>query len=196
MDPVGKNVKKAPIALLLVAVLVGTLPGSDRFFLSLAADGILSPDSGFKEVYGKIQLSPDVKLGWEPFRGVILWTGYGLAIATGTILQLKEETKSTQHFLSAGIGLQARLFSNASWLVYAGWCEILYHEESMGLSFSDSVFGFSEGSDIRFFLGKKYFVSVSVSYIHASATARPPQSEAVKIKPGGLRLGGGIGFIF
>jgi hypothetical protein len=188
--------KRTPIALLLVTVLMGALPGSDRFFFNLTANGILSPDSGFKSVYGKVQLSPDVRFGWEPFRGVLLWSGYGLATATGTIPLLNDKTKSIQHFLSAGIGLQARLFSNVSWLIYAGWCDILYREESMGLSFSDSVFGFSEGSDIRFFLGRKYFVSVSVSYIHASATARPAQSEAVKIKPGGLHFGGGIGFVF
>ena len=182
--------------ILLAVFLSGSLNGSDRFFLNLTANGVLPFDSGYKDLYGKIQLSPEVKLGWEPFKGVFLWTGYGLAYGKGIIPMLEDETKCTQHLLSAGIGLRIRLSDRIDWTVYAGWCDIFYREESMGLSFADSVFGITDGSDIRVYLRRKCFVSLSVSYIYAKTFAHPTQSESVQIKPGGLRFGAGIGFTF
>lgn len=188
--------KKSLIPVLLVVVLSGSIWSSDRFFVSLAARGILPFDSGYTELYGKTQFSPGAKFGCEIFRGISLWGGYGLSSGKGTIPLLGDATRSIQHFLSAGIGFRIPLSKRTQWIVYAGGCDVLYREEAMGLTVNDSAWGFEAGTDVRFFLKKKWFVSLTASCLYARAVAHPPLGGTAEIELGGACLGGGFGFTF
>lgn len=188
--------KKAKIILLLAAMSASILFGSDRFFVNLNARGILPFDSGYTELYGKTQFSPGAKFGCEIFRGIFLWGGYGLSNGKGTIPLLADATQSIQHFLSAGIGFRISLSKRTQWIVYAGGCDVLYREEAMGLAVNDSAWGFEAGTDMRFFLKKKWFISLTASCIYARASAHPPQGGTAEIELGGACLGGGFGFTF
>ena len=188
--------KKSLIPVLLVVILSGFIWSSDRFFVNLNARCILPFDSGYTDLYGKTQFSPGAKFGCEIFGGIFIWGGYGFSDGKGTIPLLTDSTRSIQHFLSAGIGFRVPLSERTQWIVYAGGCDALYREEAMGLVVNDSAWGFDAGTDFRFFLKKKWFISLTASCTYVRTVARPPQGGTAEIELGGACLGGGIGFTF
>jgi opacity protein-like surface antigen len=161
--------------------------GGDKFFVSAGAAAVFPADSHFKDFYGSMQFSPELKAGYRFFDSFYLWLGYSFYAASGTIPLIGDEARVNHHFLALGIGwetsrgrrLQSDLFAA---LVLAG-----FKEQAMGETVSDSVVGFELGSGLRYFLINNLFIGAAVSYTEA----RLSLSET-EISLGGLHLLGGF----
>ena len=100
--------KKIVILPLLLA-LATVLPAKERpFFAAVGVAAFQSADSGFKNLYGATQVSPEHKLGYHLYRNFYFWLGGGFISATGVIPVVEDEAKASQTFLSLGAGWETR----------------------------------------------------------------------------------------
>jgi opacity protein-like surface antigen len=170
--------------------------GGDKWFVSAGAGAVFSGDERFKDLYGGVQFSPELKAGYVFYDNFYLWLGYSFFSATYTIPVLLDEAEVNQHFLALGVGweirrgrLQSDFFAA---LVWAG-----FREQALGESFTASSPGFQLGTGLRYFLEKRIFVGVAFSYCEARVTlAETAISLAGRRFLGGLRLAANLGLRF
>ena len=171
------------------------LCGGDKFFVSAGAAAVFPADKRFKDFYGSMQFSPELKAGYNFFESFYLWLGYSFFSASYTIPVVLDEANINQYFLALGVGWETRRGRRLQSDFFAALVLAGFKEQAMGETFSKSAFGFEVGTGLRYFLQKRVFLGVSVSYAGAWTTVRFPEKETAIIL-GGLRLGGRLGFRF
>lgn len=187
--------KRMQITVLFLSLCQFLSAAGGRFFASAGAAAVFPGDSRFKDFYGQVQFSPELKAGYNLYKNFYFWLGYSFFSAKGKVPVLEDETKTSQNFITLGAGwetrrgrrLQADLFTA---LLLAG-----FKEKAMGETASKSALGFEAGAGLRYFLQKRMFLGVSVSYAGAWTTARFAEVEK-DIILGGLRVSGRLGFRF
>ena len=152
-------------------------------------------DSGFKDLYGDVQVSPELKVGYNLYRNFYFWLGGSFVSATGTVPVLEDEIKASQTFLSLGAGWETRRGRRLQGDLFAALLLAGFREKAMGETASKSAPGFEVGAGLRYFLKKKIFLGVAVGYAGAWTTVRTEAGDS-DIILGGLRLGGRLGFRF
>jgi opacity protein-like surface antigen len=186
--------KKTLLPIAFLAICQSSLVAGDRFFASVGAGALFPGDSRFAERYGKVQVSPEVKVGYNFHRHFYLCLGYAFIAAKGRVPILGDEVKASQNYVTVGAGWEARsgrLQADLSAALLLAACR----EKGMDETFSRSAFGFEVGTGLRYFLRKRLFLGMSVSYAGAWATASFAGKET-DITLGGLRLGGLLGLRF
>jgi len=187
--------KKFPITVVFLSFCLFLPAARSRFFVSAGAAVQLPADSRFKDIYGSAQVSPELRAGYNFYKNFYFWLGYSFFAAKDKVPILNDETKARQDFFALGGGwgagrgrrLQADLFAA---LLLAG-----FREKAMGEAASKSALGFEAGIGLRYFLQKRIFLGMSVSYAGAWTTARFA-GKSMDIILGGVRLGGRLGFLF
>jgi hypothetical protein len=179
-----------------VVVLIGFLGGgsawaADRFQVRLCGSVLLPADAGYKDVYGKSAFLPEFKAGMALSDSLYLWAGYGLLYKKGETPVLKNEAKSTQHFISGGLGIRGTLADKLEWLAEAGLLVVAYREDAMGVSVADSALGFPAGAGIGYRLSDLLFLTAEAGYLFAL-----DKVKGETVKPGGFKAGVGIGVRF
>jgi hypothetical protein len=168
--------------------------GRDKFFVSAGAAAVLPADSRFKDSYGSVQFSPELKAGYKFFPGFYIWLGYSFFSASYTVPIILDEVSINQHFLALGVVWEARrgrrLQSDFFFaLVLAG-----FKEQGMGETVKDSVVGFELGTGLRYFIKNKFFVGAALSYSEARALLSETDSSLGGHRfLGGLRLAASLG---
>jgi hypothetical protein len=164
--------------------------GGDKFFVSAGAAAVFPGDSRYRDLYGSVQFLPELKAGYNFFENFYLWLGYSSFSASYTIPILLDEAKVNQHFLAIGAGWETRRGRRLQSDFFAALILAGFKEQAMGETVNASVAGFELGTGLRYFLKKKVFIGVAISY----SEARHSFSET-GISLGGRRLLGGLRLI-
>ena len=179
--------KKIIFVLLMVLVLSVCVFSNGRFMVSIVGNYLNPSDSGFKDVYGSSVLFPELKAGYRLYKGFYIWGGYGFFSKKGTTTELKQEAKSTQHFLSFGIGYDVKISERFGYKAELGLLNAIYKEEAFGEKVTDNSIGFGIETGILFRVWPGFLVKTSVGYLSAS-----DKVEDVEIKLGGFKAGIGL----
>lgn len=185
--------KIIPIVLILISLSPLLPAGNDKFFASAGAAAFAPGDKNFKSLYGDVQLSPEIRIGYNLYRHFHFWLGGSFVTATATLPVLGDKVRATQTFLSLGAGWETRRGRRLQGELCAALLMAGFREKGMGATASRWAPGFEAGTALRYFLGKKTFVRLAAGYTGAWTTARTEAGEK-DIILGGMRLGAGLGF--
>ncbi len=162
-----------------------------RLMIGITGNYLVPADANFKKIYSNGVFYPELQARYKILRGFYLWAGYGFVSVTGETPVLKMEAKSTQHFLSAGIGYKFHLSSRFDYVSEMGVFNASYKEETLGEKLSDSAIGFRIKNGLLYRLNRTFYVEVSLGYLTASDVV-----DDISIKLGGFRTGIGLGAAF
>jgi hypothetical protein len=179
--------KKTLRVSLIIFVLCISVFSGEKFMVSVAGNYLNPSDSGYKDVYGSSVLLPEIKAGYKLYKGFYIWAGYGFFSKEGTTTELKQEAKSTQHFLSFGIGYDGKISKKFGYKAELGLLNASYKEEAFGEKVTDNSIGFGIETGILYRIWSGIFIKISAGYLSASDTV-----EDVKIKLGGFKAGIGL----
>jgi len=172
----------------LLLVLAFGVQAEDRFMLSLSGNYLSPADSGYKDIYGGSAFFPEIKAAVKVIKDIYVWGSYGFFSKNGETPVLKIAAKSTQNYLSFGVGHLYRLTEKLDLDTAIGAALFNYKEEAMGMEVSGSKLGLYAKGGIIFRLKKNFFTTAHIGYLTASDIAND-----VKIKLGGLTAGLGLG---
>jgi hypothetical protein len=164
--------------------------GGDKFFVSAGAAAVFPSDSRYKDVYGSVQFSPELKAGYSFFESFYLWLGYSFFSASYTVPVLLDEANVSQHFLALGVGWETRRGRRLQSDFFAALTLAGFKEQAMGETVKDTVAGFELGTGLRYFLKKGVFIGAALAYSEASTSM-----AETEISLGGRRLLGGLRLI-
>ncbi|MEI6613461.1 MAG: hypothetical protein WCL37_01060 [Chrysiogenales bacterium] len=171
--------------------------GKDKFFVSAGAAVALPSDSRYREFYGSVQFSPELKAGYNFFESFYVWLGYSFFSASYNVPLLFTAAIAKQHFLALGAGWETRRGRRLQSDFFAALVLAGFKEQALGETVSDSVVGFELGTGLRYFIKKKVFIGVAFSYSEArAALAETEISLAGRRLLGGLRLTANLGIRF
>lgn len=162
------------------------------FSISVTGNYLSPADENFKKYYGDSIMFPEVKLRHTIFGGISLWAGYGMFSKTGTtgpVLQV--ESKTTQSFISFGLGYNGSFASKFGYIIEVGGVSFQYKEEAMGEELSDSAFGFRADLGLTYKVAGPVFLELTLGYLSASDTV-----NGIDITLGGMKAGAGVGVSF
>lgn len=181
--------KKALIlmAILLIAFNINSF-AEERLTVSIHGNYLVSADENFKTIYGSGRIFPELKAGVKIFKNIHLWAAIGFFSDEGVTPILEADATTDQTFISGGIGYTFALSQKLDNRIEIGVTNINYKEESMGLEFSDSAFGFRIEDEVMYSFAKQLYFSLNIGYIAAKDTV-----EDLELKPGGFKFGVGLG---
>jgi hypothetical protein len=171
----------APILVLLCASVPAR--AADFFLLSAGASYNRHADASYRATYGRGAVQPEFEVGLRIRRGFFVMGGYGAISGSGKIPDLGLDARSTQSYLSAGLGFIHPISGPLEFKLEAGLAELMYTEETAGLRFSGNRLGYQAEAGLLV-TGKVVFTEIKVGYMAASDTV-----GEVKFKLGGARIG-------
>jgi hypothetical protein len=187
--------KKITIVILLLAMSPLLAARDGKFFAGIGAAALFPGDGRFKELYGSVQLSPELRVGYNLYRNFYFWLGGSFISASGVIPDLEEKIQAKQTFISLGAGWETRRSRHLQADLGAALLLAGFREKAMGSTTSKWAPGFDVRAGLRYFLKEKLFLGVSLGYAGAWTTART-EAGTVDIILGGMRLGGQMGLRF
>lgn len=180
--------------LLLLPCLL--LPAKGGAFFASAGVTLLAPaDSRFADLYGKLQVGPELRAGYTLHRGLYVWLGGSFISASGTLPVLEDALRASQMFLTLGGGGEIALGRRLRGDLHGALLLAGFKEKAMGATASKTAPGFEAGAALRFLLSQRFFLDLGLDYAGAWATVRT-EAGKVDIVLGGLRLGARAGFRF
>jgi len=179
--------RKIMFVSLMILVLGVWAFSEEKFMVSVVGNYLNPSDSGYKDIYGNSVLFPEFKAGYKLLKGFYIWAGYGFFSKKGTTSELKQEAKSTQHFLSFGIGYDGKISEKFGYKAELGLLNASYKEEAMNEEIAGSSIGFGVEAGVLFRIFSGFFVKISAGYLSAS-----DKIEDVGIKLGGFKTGIGV----
>ena len=187
--------KKIMIVILLLAMSPLLTAREGKFFAGIGAAALFPGDGRFKDLYGTVQVSPELTAGYHLYRNFYLWLGGSFISASGVIPLLEEKIQATQTFISLGAGWETRRGRRLQADLGAALLLAGFREKAMGATASKWAPGFDARAGLRYFLREKLFLAVSLGYAGAWTTTRT-EAGTVDIILGGMRLGGQLGLRF
>jgi hypothetical protein len=153
---------------------------------------LFSSDSNYKRIYGNSQFYPELEVGLDIYKGIVLFGSYGYFSQTGkTEGELKEDTKSTKEFLSFGAGYKIEANEKIYVLIKVGVSRIDYKEESMGEIIKNNKIGLCGEVNIIYNMSKRLYTKIFIGYMGGK-----DKIDDVDIKLGGFTAGLGLGIRF
>ncbi len=186
---------RTSIALLLLSAALLLPAGGDRFFVSAGAAALVSADSHFADTYGRVQLSPELRAGYNLYRHFYFWLGGGFCSAKWTIPVVEDESAATQAFLCLGGGWETRRTRRLQADLTIALLMAGFREKAMGVTESKWAPGFDVRLGLHYYLKRRIFLGLTTGYAGAWTSIRTETGE-YDIILGGLRLGGLVGFRF
>jgi hypothetical protein len=179
---------KTLLVILVPLLLAGTALAADRLIVTVGGSYMHPGDSGYRDIYGGQAFFPEATVGVRLSGGLYLAAGIGTLTKHGKTPELELDAKSTQTFLTAGLGYLAKVSGPVRFFLEAGAADAIFREESMDLSVSGSKVGF-HGRMGFMVTGKTVLAGFSLGYLAASGTV-----EDVEIKMGGPKASVFVGF--
>lgn len=187
--------KKILIAILILALCPLLAARDGKFFAGIGAAALFPGDGRFKELYGKVQFSPELTAGYRFYRNFYFWLAGSFFSASGVIPVLEEKIQATQTFVSLGAGWKTRCGRRLQADLGAALLLAGFREKAMGSTASQWAPGIDVRAGLRYFLKEKLFLGVGLGYAGAWTAART-EAGTVDIVLGGMRLGGQLGLRF
>ena len=176
--------KRTALALLLMLACAGvSLRAADLLILSAGASYIRHADAFYRATYGNGSVQPEFEFGIRISRGLYFMGGFGAIRASGKIPEFDFDAKSTQSYLSAGLGYIGTIHGALKYKFEAGLADVMYTEDALNTRNSGSTLGYQAEAALLV-AGKVVFAGVQAGYIAASETIGD-----VKFKLGGVRFG-------
>ena len=179
--------RKIMFVALMILVLCVWGFSKEKFMVSVIGNYFNPSDSGYKDVYGSSVLFPGLKAGYKLYKGFYIWGGYEFFSKKGTTTELKQEAKSTQHFISFGIGYDGKISEKLRYKAELGMLNASYKEEAMDEEVTGNSIGFGVETGILYRIWSGFFIKISAGYFNAS-----DKVEDVEIKLGGFKAGIGV----
>jgi hypothetical protein len=179
--------RKFVLIIIFYCFCAALLFGGNKFFVSAGAALVYPADNRFKDFYGSVQFSPELKAGYNLFENFYLWLGYSFFSASYTVPVFLDEANASQHFLALGGGWETRRGRRLQSDFFAALILAGFKEQAMGATVKDTVAGFELGTGLRYFLKKQVFIGAALAY----SEARTSLAET-EISLGGRRLLGGL----
>lgn len=179
--------RKILLVSLMIFVLYASVFSGEKFMVSATGNYMNPSDSGYKDVYGSSLYYPEFKAGYKLYKGFYIWAGYGLFSKKGTTTELGQEAKSTQQFLSFGIGYNGKFSEKLEYKAELGGFNANYKEEAMGEEVTGSSIGYAVETGILYRVWSSFFIKISAGYFSAT-----DKVEEVEIKLGGFKAGIGV----
>ncbi len=171
--------------------------GGDKFFVSAGAAAVYPVDSSYRDFYGTMQFSPELKAGFNFYKGFYVWLGYSFFASSYTIPVLLDEASGSQHFLALGVGWETRRSRRLQFDFFAALILAAFREKAMGETVSDFTPGLQLGAAARYFIARKIFLGVALSFSGANMTlAETANSLGGSRLLGGVRLAANLGLRF
>lgn len=164
----------------------------DRFLVFYTGNYLLPVDRNYKNIYGNSVLYPELIIGSGIYKKVSLWIGFGmLKEKRDAALDLKNEARSLQDFLSCGVRYSGELANSLTYKLDLGLLFVVYKQENIEAELNGSALGFRTDSGIVYSLSRNLFMEISVGYLLAADRVKD-----VAMRWGGLKGGVGIGIWF
>ena len=187
--------KKILIVVLFLSFCRFLPAAAESFFASAGVATVFPGDRDFADIYGKVQFSPELKVGYNLYKNFYFWLGYSFFNAKGIVPILEDKATASQSFFTLGAGWETRRGRRLQGDLFAALLLAGFREKAMGETASKSALGFEAGTGLRYFLREKVFLGISVAYSGAWTSVRFSEKET-DIILGGLRLSGRVGFRF
>jgi len=189
--------RKAVFITVLIVLIATPSFAAGRFFVSAGAAAVFPVDSSYRDFYGQLQVSPELKAGYSFFKRFYVWLGYSFFASRYTIPDLLDQTSASQQFLALGIGWETRRSRRLQFDFFAAFALAAFREKGLGETVKDIAPGFQLGAGARYFVARNVFVGMALSFSGASITlAEAANIQGGDRKLGGLRLGAGLGLRF
>ena len=182
-----KNMRKIIFVSLMILVLSVCGFSEEKFMVSVVGNYLNPSDSGYKDIYGSSVLYPELRAGYKLYKGFYIWAGYGFFSKKGKTVELKQEAKSTQRFLSVGIGYDGKISEKFWYKAELGLLNASYKEEAMNEEIKGSSIGFGVEAVVLYRIFSGFFVKIYAGYLSAS-----DKVGDVEIKLGGFKSGIGV----
>lgn len=209
------NRKNFIISVVLATVLVLTFPltaqeenstGSGegetggRLALSIHGLYLLPHDANYRKTYGTGQFVPEVRVRLNFSPRLYGWFRGATFSASGEIkpLELEEETRSSQHRLTAGLGFRPVMGESLALQLEAGGLMAIYSEEALGEDISGSTPGFRGSIGLSWRFAPRFMMILEGFYSTASDSREVKDKagyvlETVEYRVGGAGISLGIG---
>ncbi len=183
--------RKAGAIFLMILAVSLSVSAEGRMKFSLTGNMLVPSDPNYRNTYGDIVFFPEIMGGYKIISETYVWIKYGYLYKTGKTPVLEAEAKSTQHFLSLGVGYANKIGSRMDYKLEAGLMNACYKEEALGEEVSNNTIGFRIECGFAYSLTRTLLAEISAGYLTAS-----DEVEEVSIQLGGLRLGLGLRVVF
>jgi hypothetical protein len=171
----------------VIFLLSGYAFSEGKFALSVAGNYLVPSDSGYKDVYGESVFYPELKVGFDLYKGIYIFAGYGFFTKKGRTVEFAHDAESTQNYLSFGLGYDGTISERFGYKAELGLLYASYKEESMGEKVTGSSLGFCVEAGILYRIHSVLFGKISIGYLRASDSI-----EDVAIELGGFKAGIGL----
>jgi len=184
---------KKVIFLLIISLLVSipTFP-KDKFTISLIDNILLSFDKNFREIYTNGAFFPELKIEYRTYKNIFIYSAFGFHKSETEIFSIRSESNNT--IFSFGGGYNCKTSDKFSYKGGFGFFYILYNGKIQNNKATDSGFGFRIDLDIIYHISKSFFAKASIGYLHALNKINDINN--ILIRPGGFKLGLGLGINF
>lgn len=187
-----KKVFKISLIIVLISIVSVQLKAQEeKFMITFSGNLLLSSDLDFKDIYGKGNFFPEIKVSYKVYKGLFLWSGFGFLSTTGTIPVLEEEASSKQNFFSLGAGYSNKIMNELAFKAEVGLFLASYEEEAMEIEENGSAIGFRIEGALLYPVIKNLFVEATLGYMFGT-----DEINDLSIKLGGLKAGFGFTVTF
>ena len=189
--------RKSFWVIVFLLIFAAGLAGEDKFFVSAGAAAAVPGNSRYRDFYGTVQFSPELKAGITFFKSLYAWLGCSFFSARYPIPDLVESSRGTQQFLSLGVGWETRRGRRLQSDFFAALVLAGYRETALGATDKGSALGFELGTGLRYFFSKRVFMGVAFAFSQArvsspEAGSGPQEGDLL----GSLRLVTSLGVRF
>jgi hypothetical protein len=171
----------------VIFLLSGYAFSEAKFALSVAGNYLVPSDSGYKDVYGESVFYPELKVGFDLYKGIYIFAGYGFFTKKGRTVEFAHDAESTQNYLSFGLGYDGTISERFGYKAELGLLYASYKEESLGEGVSGSSVGFGIEVGALYRIHSGLSAKVFTGYLRAA-----DRIADVEIELGGFKTGLGI----
>lgn len=183
--------KKTSAIFLMILAVSSVAFAQGKVKVSITGSMLVPSDSNYKNTYGDMVFFPEIKAGYKIFPETYIWAGYGYLYKEGKTPVLEADAKSTQHFLSIGVGYSNYIGEKIGYKMEVGLMRASYKEEALGEEISDNTIGFRIDGGFSYSITGNLLAEISAGYLTASDTV-----EDVSIQLGGVKLSLGFVVVF
>lgn len=176
--------KRRALAFILLLLGLGApVRAADLLLLSAGVSYIRHADGFYRATYGSGAVQPEFEVSVRIFRSVYVMGGYGAISSKGKVPEFGFEARSTQSFLSLGLGYIGTIRGVLKYKLEAGIADVMYTEDALQSKYSGGKLGYQAEAGLLA-VGTRVFAGIQAGYTGATKTI-----GEVKFKLGGARFG-------
>jgi len=166
-----------------------------RFFMDfhfeVLATGLASADANFADAYGRFNFMPEARLAIAFYKGWQLWAGYSSFSFQSVLPVIDVELEGFQRFITLGLAWEHDIGKRMAFNLGGGLEWVSFEERASMERVQDKCVGLRVRADLKWRVSSGFYLLASLGY----GMARK-EIAGRTFRPGGLRLGTGLGLRF